>query len=315
VPPAGSGRSEEIDVSSRTSRTLIALAAAVALFLPVAADAATIDVHPGPNAIQRAVNRASPGDVLRIHDGTYPGSIEVTKRVTLKGVGGVPTLDARCRDDIVIDVVHNGVTLRKLKVQGAALGPGPGYAINLVGIATGTVDEVAVKESCDRGEAPEYGINVHDAGNLRITGNHTFGGFADAGIYVGAIDDTLGSALVVRANESDGNNRGVIIQDSFAATAVIRVIANSAHHNRRGGVGVPTGIYVHNSDHGFYAQNRVNGNGDYGLRFGPGSDDNEIRSNRGRGNGGFDLFNQGIGNCGSGENTFATASGNPLEPC
>ena len=291
-----------------------ALALAVGVLAPNAiATAATTDVHPGRHALQRAINAAAPGDVLRVHRGTYRGSVEIAKRLVLRGVGGRPTIDARCRDDIAIDVLHRGVKLSHLRVQGAEEGPGPGFTINFIDIATGAVRNSVVKETC--GNEAEYGINIFDSGDLAIEGNHTFGGFADAGIYVGGIEDTRGSPLVVKGNEADGNNRGIIIEDSFAPVVRIRVIANRTHDNARGGEGTPSGIFIHNSDGGVYARNRAGVNGDYGIHLDENSDGNRLSRNSAHGNGIADLFNEGSGNCAGAPNSFGVVAGAGLAPC
>jgi parallel beta-helix repeat protein len=296
-------------------RVIIAAAIAATFALPASASADTVNVHPGPNAVQDAINGASNGDTLRIHDGHYAESVNVTRKLILKGVGGRPAIDAGCDHDIALDVQHGGVIVRHLKVQGAAEGPGPGYTINLIGVNTGTVDDVAVKESCGGADTPEYGINIFDSGRLQITGNHTFGGFSDAGIYVGGINDTRGDSLLVKGNEADGNNRGIIIEDSFDSDVDIRVIDNDTHDNTRSGEGTPSGIFVHNSDHGTYTRNSADDNGDYGIHIDSPSDDNVFTDNDAQGNGTFDLFNEGTGNCSGGGNGFGTTSGNPLGPC
>ena len=292
-----------------------ATATAAVFAIPVAAQAAMVNVHPGPNALQKAIGDAKSGDTLRIEDGRYPESVRIPKRLTLRGVGGRPVIDAKCEDGITVDVRHRGVVLRRLRVQGAQEGPGPGYAINFIGIETGVVDDSAVKETCDGDDSAEYGINIFDSGDLQITGNHTFGGFSDAGIYVGGISDTLNGSLSVQDNEANGNNRGIIIEDSFDADVDIRVIDNSTHDNTRAGEGTPSGIFVHNSDHGTYIGNRADDNGDYGIHIDSPSDDNVFTSNQAGGNGVSDLFNEGTGNCSGGGNSFGTTSGSPLGPC
>lgn len=300
-------------MSGRFRETLL-LAAAGALLAPAAASADTVNVHPGPNAIQDAIDSASGGDTLRIHDGHYGGSIDVTKKLNLKGVDGRPTIDAGCDDDIAVDVQHGGVKLQHLKVQGAEpASPDTGYTINFIGINTGAADDTVVKETC--GGDANYGININVSGNLQITDNQISGGFADAGIYVGSIEDTRGHSLVVKDNEAHGNNRGIIIEDSFDSAVDIRVLGNRLHDNTIGGEGGPEGIFVHNSDHGTYKDNRTDDNGDYGIHIDSNSDDNAFTGNSAHGNGTDDLLNEGTGNCSGGGNSFGSTSGNALGSC
>jgi parallel beta-helix repeat protein len=303
--------------SNAIRRGLMAAAvAAVGAAIPSAAGAATINVHPGPNAIQKGINKADRGDTLRIHGGRYPETPRVTEHMTLKGVDGRPVIDAKCDDDTTVDVISNGVTLRHLKVQGAAETGNPGYTVNFIGIDTGTVEDVDVKESCGGHDAAQYGINLTNTGKIQVLDNRTHGGFQDAGIYVGSIGDTLGGALRVKANVSYGNERGIIIEDSFDEAVDMRVIDNTTHDNTLEGLGFPpTGIFVRNSDHGIYEGNVTDDNGDYGIHIDAQSDDNVFTDNSSHGNGISDLFNEGTGNCNGGGNDFGTTSGTALGPC
>ncbi len=67
-------------------RTLLAALTVAALAAAPAAQARTIDVRPqGPstNPIQKAINRADPGDRIRVHHGRYRKAIEVDKRLEI----------------------------------------------------------------------------------------------------------------------------------------------------------------------------------------------------------------------------------------
>ena len=291
---------------------ILGIVAAVVLgTLLVAAPAfgARIDVQPGKNAIQRAINGADRGDTLRIHAGRYQGSVRVTKRLKLVGVGGRPTIDAACADDIALDVEAPGVVLDHLKVVGAT----EGYEVNFIGLRTGTAQDLVVKQTCKGGSTPaEYGINIFDSQRIELRDNRTFGGFTDAGIYVGGIVDTSAGPLLVVGNDSYGNNRGIILEDSFGVD--MRVRGNRTHDNTIGGEGVATGIYVHNSDGLVLTGNHAIDNGDFGIHIDPNSDDNVLRDNVARGSGTVDLKNDGVDTCGSG-NSFKTTAGSPIGPC
>ncbi len=50
----------------------------------------------------------------------------------------------------MIDVQSRGVKLEHLKVKGASDDGGPGYTVNLVGVPTGTLSDLAIKQSCRR---------------------------------------------------------------------------------------------------------------------------------------------------------------------
>ena len=287
-------------------RALLALALAGAASA-APAQGATITVSPGPNAIQAAVDRADRGDRLLIRAGTYREDVTVDKRLRIIGEEGKrPLINGRCRSDTTIDVTANGVKLRHLKMKGARSGPGFGYTVNVVGVSSVILQGLVLKESCD-GSRAYYGVNVFDTGALEIRGSTAAGGYADAGIYVGGIGDLGSHRLLVRNNEVFGNNVGILIEDSVPA-ANISVFANRAHGNDAPGLtDRQAGILVRRSDGGRYVGNRVHRNGDYGIHllddFGNSSDENVLRRNRARRNGGRNFLDQGVGNCGSG-NSF-----------
>jgi parallel beta-helix repeat protein len=290
----------------RQSLTVAVLVAAGSGLFVSAATAKTIDVHPqGPavNVIQHAVNKANPGDRIRVHQGRYRGSLEINKKVSIFGAGGErrPTIDARCNRSITVDVLAPGVSLQGLKVVGSA----DAFSISFIDIKRGRVDDVRMDNTC--GQAL-YGVNVYQQGAIKIT-NSNATGFLDAGYYVGSIGTTGKSALIIRNNEASGNNRGAIVEDSFDTDVDIRVQDNDFHDNTIEGEGIPSGIFVHNSDHTLIERNKTDDNGVYGIHVDPDSDDNILNENDSSGNGTADYFDEGTGNCGIGNSFPIVACG------
>jgi parallel beta-helix repeat protein len=302
-----------------TPRRALAAGIAVALFVWVyvpAASAATIDVTPGPNAINNAIAQAHAGDVLRIHDGNYRRAVIVDKRLTLRGVGGRPLIDARCNQRIAIKVEANGVNFDHLKVVGAAdtpQGPFPSE-LDVTGARTGVVHDVVVHDTCGGPEeGAEYGINIANTGAVEVSDNRATGGFSDAGIYVGFINDTDGKPLRVVRNDTYLNHQGIIIED-VRNQGIVQVANNNVHHNIGAGVeGSKTGIFIHRSSRVRVRGNTVRSNGEFGVNIDSASDHNRLIDNTITGNP-VDLNNQGTANCGSG-NTIGTRTGNPLIAC
>jgi len=282
--------------------TIAALGAAV----PAAAGAKTIDVRPrGPatNPLQRAIDRADPGDRIRVHHGRYRQAIEVDKRLRIFAAQGErrPVIDARCHDSIVVDVQANGVALDGLKIVGSA----DAFTVNFIGIDRGRANDLELVNTC--GQAL-YGVNVYGRGAIRITNNDARR-YLDAGYYVGSIGGTGGRTLLIRDNTASGNNRGAIVEDSFDTDVDIRVIDNDFHDNTIAGEGIPSGIFIHNSDHTLIAGNRTDDNGVYGIHVDPQSDDNVINDNRATGNGTANYLDEGAGNCGAGNSFPVPACG------
>ncbi|MEX2252689.1 MAG: hypothetical protein WD649_00910, partial [Thermoleophilaceae bacterium] len=140
-----------------------------------------IDVHPGKNAINKALARADSGDTIRIHTGHYRESLIVGKRVKLVAAKGdePPVIDGRCRTGIVIAVRAPGVLLRGLTVIGADEGFGSApIGVDFNGVGQGTARGLTVKNTC--GEEVEYGINVFGSRRISVVNNVTRG-FTDAG--------------------------------------------------------------------------------------------------------------------------------------
>jgi nitrous oxidase accessory protein len=138
--------------------TVIMLAAMMAL-LSGTADS-TFYVKPG-QSIQTAINAASPGKIIEVQNGTYHERVNVTKQLTLKGVGE-PVVDAG-GDGSAITISANGSTLLGF----TAIGSGKGW--NDAGI------RVLSRENVIKGNAAmknnNFGILFYHAGNNTVANN------------------------------------------------------------------------------------------------------------------------------------------------
>jgi hypothetical protein len=283
------------------------VAAMAASMMAGQAQADTIHVRPGKNAIQKAVNRADPGDRLAVRKGVYREDVEVDKRLTIVGKDRrPPVIDGRCKTDRPIDVLADRVKLSNLKVKGAR-GSITGHAVDVTGVGSVKLRDLVLRESCG---GAYYGINVAGAGPTTITGVRVSGGFVDAGIYVGSIGNLGPRQLFVARNEAFGNNVGILIEDA-GPDANIVVRNNSAHGNVHSGPSTPAGILVRRADGGRYVGNRTNRNGEYGIVLvdeGAQPAANVLVDNTAFGNGTAPFLDDGSGSCGSG-NSF------PIDPC
>ena len=59
----------------------------ILFILALPAHASTISLEPG-QSIQKAIDAASPGDIIEIQSGTYNESINITKSLILRGISG-----------------------------------------------------------------------------------------------------------------------------------------------------------------------------------------------------------------------------------
>jgi parallel beta-helix repeat protein len=292
------------------SRVRLAAVVGVVVALNLAAispaRAATVEVFPGPNAIQNAVTAASAGDTLRIHAGTYNENVVVggTKsNLVLQAFGDGPVIvDAGCGSFTTIDVNAGGVFIDALVVQGGGY-----YEVDFQGVAGGTVRRSVLRDTCGSSPGAYYGVNVFNtSGTVWINGSWAVG-FGDAGFYVGGIQNP--SAIVsVTGNTSIGSNRGIIMEDIVAASTVL-VAGNQTRRNRAVGINaINAGIYLHNADGLTVDGNRVTDNRHRGIELDFGSSGNLVTNNTISGHT-YDLSNLGTMNCFSG-NTYTTSNGN-----
>jgi nitrous oxidase accessory protein NosD len=255
------------------------------------AGADTINVRPDrPDAIQKGIDRASRGDTVRVHKGRYKEDIVVDKRLKLTDAGdGRPVVDGECETLRTIDVDHNGVVVKDLKIVGAE--EGGAAAINFDAVEKGTARGLVLRDTCGDGPGAGalYGVNAYEAERLTVADNNAKG-FSDAGIYIGHIETTGSASLRVVENETFGNARGILIED-VAAAADVRVRGNDTHDNGEG-------IFVHISDAVLFAHNQITDN-TIGVRIDEGSDGNTFNGNTFSGNA-TNVDDEGVGNCGAG---------------
>ncbi|MFD3191485.1 nitrous oxide reductase family maturation protein NosD [Sedimentitalea sp. HM32M-2] len=130
--------------------------------------AADWDVPLRDGAIAETLNRAAPGDILRLRPGTYAETVVLDKAVTLDG-GGAATLDGGGQGSVVTviapDVVVQGLTI---------VGSGSNHqnidsGVQLRKGATGAV----VRDNVLLGNL--YGVDIHGARDALVIGNRIEG--------------------------------------------------------------------------------------------------------------------------------------------
>jgi parallel beta-helix repeat protein len=256
-----------------------------------------IEVFPGPNALKDALVIANPGDVLNIHAGTYPEHVTVSvDDLTLQAAGdGTVTVDGTCTTSTTILINSDRVTVRELRVIGAGTGFAP-IEINFSSVASGRVLGSTVEDTCGNAE---YGVNVFNSGTVVVRNSYATG-FSDAGFYIGLITSTPLGPLTIANNESVGNERGIIVENSSGGKIIVR--GNNTHDNDS------TGIWITNSDTVRVENNLVMDNNVSGIELDQFSDQNVVRGNMAQGHT-FDLVNDGgTGNCFL-NNTYTTSFG------
>jgi len=220
---------------------------AALLAFPATGVARTIDVFPG-DSIQHAVHKAHSGDVIKVHQGIYHGSVEITKNgLTLKGSGidrnkgsvikpghtkrcgggsaGICILPHRngSHEARTKDTVIQGFQIRGFKDFG-------GIAENA---KRTTFDHNKFVDNAEYGVAAFGSIRTKFLHNLGVRGG-------EAGFYVG---DSPRSRAILRGNRARDNGEfGFFLRDSSHG----RAMRNEAVHNCLGigliNTGSPGGV-------------------------------------------------------------------------
>jgi nitrous oxidase accessory protein NosD len=201
-----------------------ALAGLTTMLLSGPAAADTIKVPPG-GSIQEAVNKAKPGDTVKVAAGTYQQNVQIkTDGITLKGEGpdetviepGTPptAADPFCEGNgiCIVDATphQNGpptvnrviadVRVKELAVQGFT-----GTGVLFFGTRNQRVIDVLAQNN------GSYGIAAFETTEGKYWDNVTPNNH-EAGIYIG---DSPNADALVRDNVSNGNlGNGIFIRDA-----------------------------------------------------------------------------------------------------
>ncbi|MBO2460288.1 right-handed parallel beta-helix repeat-containing protein [Actinomadura violacea] len=203
------------------SAGLVAVLAGLTPFAPAAPASAqdtaghrsrTHVVRPG-HSIQAAVDRARPGDTIRLLRGTYDGGVLVRKRLTIRGAGDKTVLRPGRKDHCAavqwagtgICVIGRaghpvqGVTVKDLTVRKFAKNGIFGHFTDRLGV-----------EGVLAAHNGEYGISEFNSTRGRFMRNWARDNGDEAGLYVGDIADAHGT--VVAGNRSTGNAVGLLVR-------------------------------------------------------------------------------------------------------
>src|ERR1700680_2580721 len=236
--------------------------------LTASASSKTITVEPGTgHSIQTAVDKAHPGDTIKLEEGTYWQQVNITKDdITIQGAGAGETvikpptsLSGNCDagagpTGICVGVppiieggpantVVEGVTVKDLTVTGFGVAGSGGNGMIFFGTDQGKVEDVHATNNGG------YGIffNVSPHGTIR---NTLVSGNSEAGVYYG--DSPNANALIVD-NTARNNGNGIFVRDATQG----KVLDNNSQGNCVGILVLNTGS---GNDHWLVQGNDVDKN-------------------------------------------------------
>jgi nitrous oxidase accessory protein NosD len=176
-------------------------------------------VHPG-ESVQAVVDRARPGDVIRIRPGTYPGAVTVTTpRLTLIGEGPdtVITPSTKADENACATAGHG------LCVTGTEQSPLAGVRVLSLtvagfrrnGIDASWTDRLEISDVTAEANK-EQGIGIQHSVRALLRDNHSRDN-GESGIFLANTADAEGGALDtkrsrVSGNDLTGNRIGIVLR-------------------------------------------------------------------------------------------------------
>lgn len=199
-------------LSPTMSKSTVMILMVIVVTLSGFADA-TISVKPG-NSIQSAINAASPGQIIDVQNGTFYERINVTKSLTLKGVGK-PIIDAGGIGS-AITISADGSTLMGFTATGSGIGAGDA-GIRVLSDGNIIKDNTAIKNN-------NYGIILYHADK-------------NTAFFNTVIENKKGGILLVHSNNNlvwgndiSTNWNGISIETSSGNT----IKSNNLTRNKMG---------------------------------------------------------------------------------
>lgn len=194
--------------------------------------------------LHAAVARATAGDTVFVHQGTYAeGNLAMDKSLTLIGIG-YPVLDGQHGCEI-ITVTASDVTIRGFEIRNS----GQLSTLDVAGIKVLSADRVVI-ENCRLRDC-NFGIYLSNTNDCRVSRNDVQGIIKEEQNSGNGIHLWKGSRAIVEENHLTGHRDGIYFE--FVTDSEIRY--NHSEQNLRYGLHF---MFSHN-DH--YHHNRFHHNG------------------------------------------------------
>jgi parallel beta-helix repeat protein len=180
----------------------------------------TIVVSLGPGAIQEAINAASPGDVIKVTDGTYYENVIVNKSVSIIGEDPSNTIIDGGGKPIAVDILSSNVVVSGFTIQN-----GTGEVYPYIGLGSGIsiyrCNSATIKNNILRNNY--YGLQLTNSSNCMIFNNI---------IMNSSTAGTAGIAAGIYIHDSSSNN--VFFQNTIENNAIglyTYCPSNTFYHN------------------------------------------------------------------------------------
>jgi parallel beta-helix repeat protein len=179
------------------------LFSAVTLILPAQAESRTIVVPDDYSTIQAAVNAASAGDTVYVKEGTYSGTIQISKSITLQGASRKTVInDWLINGKAAILITNNNVTVKGITIDNPSSNTmwNEKRGIHLLGVSNCIIIDNFIA-NCDYGA----GIWLYQASNNLIRDNIVENGADGISLGLSTNNNVINNTLI-------GNSNGISVQ-------------------------------------------------------------------------------------------------------
>jgi parallel beta-helix repeat protein len=229
--------------------TLLLFTSSTVGLMPVHAEPKTIVVPDDYPTIQYAINSANSGDTVYVKEGTYSGTIQISKSITLQGASGKTVINDWLIDGkAAILITNNNVTVKGITIDNPSSNTmwNEKRGIHLLGVSNCIIIDNFIT-NCDYGE----GIWLYQSSNNLIKDNTVENG-AD-GISLG-----LSTNNNVINNTLRGNSNGISLYNEADNNTLS---GNYLHHNS-------IGIKLDESSGNEFSANEISSS-NVGVQVGP----------------------------------------------
>jgi parallel beta-helix repeat protein len=187
--------------SGRRGIARMCLILVAAVLSTTAVQAETVSVDDG-ESIQAAIDKASPGDVIEVKGGVYPGSLEINKRLVLRGMG-MPAVQAKDSTS-AINLSADGCVVEGFEVLNAS-----GW--RQAGIRVSSDDNIIRKNTV---RSNSIGIFLEGSSRNRISENDARNGGTGILLMLSSNNTIEGNKASSRGKADFGLSSGIYLLDS-----------------------------------------------------------------------------------------------------